>query len=70
MTNGNINMKNSCTIKLNQDCEVTYGISCMICGESIPVGSISELQCRGKEICEKCKKAILKIREQMEQEEQ
>ena len=45
--------------------EAKYGTSCLVCGESVP---IFDPYCSPYKICDKCKRAILKMRENMEEQ--
>ena len=41
---------------------IALAVKCLICGESIPTGSLRETV----KICDKCKAAVMKVREEME----
>ena len=45
--------------------KIYYAIDCMICGESTPFAQISSHHYQYA-ICDKCKKAVLYVRKQME----
>jgi hypothetical protein len=62
------------TIDLTKRLKVHMCISCLICGDPVPLTEMEESALRyghhihGK-VCDKCKAAILYMREQMEQKE-
>ena len=61
-----INANNSMTITITGEAtEASFGTSCLVCDEFIPLYSPFD---RGQKICEKCKRAILKMRECMKED--
>ena len=47
------------------DWTTSFSASCLICGESVPVSILDS----HSQICEKCKKAILKLRKMLEEKD-
>ena len=41
--------------------KVNLAISCLICGESVPISHVKD----SPKICDKCKKAVMKMRERL-----
>lgn len=61
-----IDADNSMTITITGEAtEVSFGTSCLVCDEYIPLHSYFD---HGPKICEKCKGAILKMREYMKED--
>lgn len=56
---------NSLTITIPKASPAPYGTSCIVCGEYIPLDNPFD---RGYKICNKCKRAILKMREYMKED--
>ena len=53
---------------------LSLGTYCIICGESVPLTQNEEMSlryghCIHSKVCDKCKAAVLRMREQVEQEE-
>ena len=66
-------MENSATIEITEQAIYHLGISCLVCGESVPLTEIEEIRFEHKmnipiKICDKCRAAILYVREQMPQD--
>ena len=60
-----INADNSLTITIPKEAmEPSFGTSCLVCDECIPLSPFDH----GPKICEKCKRAILKMREYMKED--
>lgn len=60
-----IDAGNSLTITIPGEATASYGTSCIVCYEFIPLHSPFEHGCK---ICDKCKRAILKMREFMKED--
>lgn len=60
-----IDSGNSLTITIPKEVEQSFGTSCLVCGECVPLNG--PLDPRYK-ICDKCKRAILKMREYMKED--
>lgn len=65
-----IDSGNSLTVKITEDSTDGIGAAhlgtlCLVCGESIPIYSPFD---HGYKICDKCKRAILKMRECMKED--
>lgn len=60
-----IDSENSLTITISAEATASYGTSCIVCYEFIPLRSPFE---HGYKICDKCKRAILKMREYMKED--
>ena len=50
-----------------------WGVPCIICNETVPLSEMESLQLehglyRGSKVCDKCKAAVMKIREEMGEE--
>jgi hypothetical protein len=52
------------TIKINKE-DYRVGTSCLICGEFVELNPL-EQHANTVKICDKCKKAVMKAREEME----
>ena len=66
-------MENTATIEITEQPIYHLGISCLVCGESVPLTEIEEIRFRHEmnihsKICDKCRAAILYVREQMPQD--
>jgi len=59
------NAGNSLTITIPGEATESYATSCIVCDECIPLRSPFD---RGYKICNKCKRAILKMREYMKED--
>ena len=60
-----IDAGNSLTITIPKETEASFGTSCIVCDEYIPLHSPFDRRYR---ICDKCKRAILKMRECMKED--
>ena len=60
-----IDAGNSLTITISKEIEPSFGTICLVCGEYVPLDSPFE---HGYRICDKCKRAILKMRECMKED--
>lgn len=63
-----IDSGNSLTFTIPKDSAndiANFGTLCLVCGEEIPIYSPFD---RGYRICDKCKRAILKMRECMKED--
>lgn len=63
-------MENTATVRRTQDSIFHLGISCLVCGEPVPLTEMEESRLRHgmsihSKICDKCKAAVLHMREQM-----
>lgn len=59
-----IDVRDSLTITIPKETTASYGTSCIVCDEYIPLDNPFD---RGYRICNKCKRAILKMRECMKE---
>ena len=64
-------MEKIITTDISQQPKAQLCISCLICGESVPLTEMEESRLQAgmnihSKICDKCKAAILYMREQME----
>ena len=57
------------TIKASPPETIKIGVSCIICGDSVELNDY-EAMCHSNivKVCEKCKKAVMKMRETIEHE--
>ena len=61
-----INANNSMTITITGEAtEASFGTSCLVCDECVPFYSLFD---HAPKICEKCKRAILRMREYMKED--
>lgn len=60
-----IDAGNSLTITIPKEVTPSFGTSCLVCDECIPLYNPFD---RGYRICDKCKRAILKMREYMKED--
>lgn len=63
-------MEKTITVDLSEQSKSHLCTSCLICGESVPLTELEELQIRHgmnihSKICDKCREAILYMRKQM-----
>lgn len=61
-----MDVEKSVIISIPDEPMQSIGTICLICGEFVPLDSAYD---RGYKICDKCKRAILRMREIMEKEE-
>lgn len=60
-----INAGNSITVKIPKESTQSFGTSCLVCDEYVPLDSPFD---HGYRICDKCKRVILKMREYMKED--
>ncbi len=60
-----INSGNSLTVTIPKEAKQSFGTVCLVCGEFVPLDNPLD---HGYKICDKCKHAILKMREYMKED--